>query len=213
MAAPFFSIVMASHLDEYEYRNIKSATNRVEKFHRAVESVLAQSDPDWELVIVADGCLKTIEGCKERYLGMNIDLKVVFIPKQDIWSPVVRNEGLMRASGTWIIYLDTDDWLGPGHLHVLREHLSRTAEKWAHFDDLVLEQRSGKWGYRFCNLNKKHSFGTSNVAHSALIEARWPTGGYEHDFHFINTLKMHGPGQRIENAEYFVGHVPRRYDV
>lgn len=56
---PMFSIVMPSYLGDYNSSAGPSATNRVEKFIRAVDSVLAQTFGSWELLIVADGCEKT----------------------------------------------------------------------------------------------------------------------------------------------------------
>ena len=46
------SLVMQSYLGEYP----GSRQNAVDKFHRAVKSVLNQNNPNWELVVIADGC-------------------------------------------------------------------------------------------------------------------------------------------------------------
>ena len=52
-----FSIVMPSYLATYP----GAANNREGKLVRAVNSVIEQSFPDWELHVVADGCKRTLE--------------------------------------------------------------------------------------------------------------------------------------------------------
>ena len=52
-----FSIIMPSYLGEYK----RAAKDRDTKIVRAIESVLKQSHEDWELIIISDGCEKTVE--------------------------------------------------------------------------------------------------------------------------------------------------------
>ena len=51
-----FSVIMASTLAEYG----GAASRRDEKIVRAIDSVIAQTFTDWELIVVADGCMKTM---------------------------------------------------------------------------------------------------------------------------------------------------------
>lgn len=216
---PFFSIVMASYLDEYGGNYGRSATDRVAKFHRAVRSVLAQTFEDWELLIVADGCeLTTEEGLEYAEVTK---VRRLYIEKQRLWSGKVRNAGIYKATGRYIVYLDTDDELGIGHLAHLRERLAlHDLPRWAYFDDLVWNPATAEWQQRIARIDKKHGSGTSNLAHRRDIGAywpdvvyRWPSMGYDHDEQFLQVLKTDSPGVGIGRGYYKVCHIPKQYEV
>lgn len=215
---PFFSIVMASYLGDYGGRYGNAATDRIAKFHRAVESVIGQSMEEWELVIVADGCEATgIEW--QRYIDERV--RCIRIPKQRLWSEKVRNAGIHKATGQYIVYLDTDDRFEPDHLRVLRTDLIESdLPAWACFPDMVWDERNGAWLLRAAS-PKKGAIGTSNIAHMGgqsvywpTIEYRWPENGYDHDWQFARSLiKTLGQPAIFDSGGYQVCHIPRRYEV
>lgn len=104
-----FSIIMASYLGEY--RN--SAKDRDLKIVRAINSVLKQSFQDFEIIVVADGCERTVE-IMEQFTDLRI--KTYLIDKCKMWSGGPRNTGIENAKGEFILYLDIDDLLGENHL-------------------------------------------------------------------------------------------------
>lgn len=218
-AQPFFTIVMASYLGDYSGRYGTSATDRVAKFHRAIASAQAQRMPDWELVIVADGCEIT-----EREWKRCTDERVrcLLIPKQRLWSEKVRNAGIHAARGRYIVYLDTDDMLADDHLQVMRTKLIEAGlPSWACFPDQVWDQASGAWLHRVCRPYRRGAIGTSNIAHVGgdavywpTIEYRWPENGYDHDWQFARSLvKSLGPPVVLDSGGYQVCHIPKHYDI
>ena len=66
------SVIMPSFLSQYD----GCAKNREQKFIRAVDSFIAQTYNDKELVIVADGCLKT-KNLYEQLYSKNPDIKFI----------------------------------------------------------------------------------------------------------------------------------------
>src|SRR3990172_406995 len=94
------SIVTASFLGEYDY----SATDRIAKFHRAINSFINQSYPNVELIVVADGCYSTATELA-KYLP-NPNIKLIQIEKEPLFSGNVRNTGLFFATGDYVCYLD-----------------------------------------------------------------------------------------------------------
>ena len=52
-----FTIVLPSFLGAYA----NAASRRPEKLVRAVDSVIAQTFQDWELLVIADGCQETVD--------------------------------------------------------------------------------------------------------------------------------------------------------
>ena len=199
------SIVMASYLGHYR----KAAMHRDKKIIRAIDSVLAQTYKDIELIIIADGCEKTVNIVKNSYL-YNDKVKGYLIKKQKTWSGVPRNTGIDKATGEWIIYLDIDDYFLPTHVEKIVAQL-KDSDKWVFFDDLVAT-RSGKVKRRPCAM-KMGKCGTSNVAHKKI--AYWDEkGSYAHDWRFIKNLQSSGgKGRRILAGEYVVCHIPGRVDT
>ena len=96
------SVVMPSYLGAYK----RAAKNRDDKIVRAIKSVQVQTYKDWELLVIADGCEKTVEivsAIKDK------KVKLHSISKQALWSGAVRNKGLSEAIGDYACYLDIDD--------------------------------------------------------------------------------------------------------
>jgi hypothetical protein len=114
------SVIMPSYLGEYSTELTTSAKNRETKFERAVNSFLYQTYRNSELIIISDGCHRTSDILKRRflrYLGNQIIL--ISLEKQPLFSGEVRNAGLRVATGNLVCYLDTDDMFGAKHLDSL----------------------------------------------------------------------------------------------
>lgn len=84
---------------------------------RAIRSVLDQSEPDWELIVV-DNNRKSSPVDRERWgAGFRDDrrIKVIRAPTAHN-AATARNAGLDAAVGAWVTYLDDDDVYRPGKL-------------------------------------------------------------------------------------------------
>ena len=84
-----------------------------EKFiSEAIESVLAQTYQNWEMLIIDDCSTDTSISRINRYLAKDKRIKL-FVTKENSKSPVEpRNIGVKNAQGRYIAFLDSDDiWL------------------------------------------------------------------------------------------------------
>lgn len=80
-----------------------------------VESVLAQKDAKFEIIIVADGCGSGIEELKHQLDGLESEYR--FLQYDINGGPAkARNFGLNAAKGQFVVFLDSDDLLAPGFL-------------------------------------------------------------------------------------------------
>lgn len=196
------SVVMASYLGEYKL----AAKNREKKILRAVESALNQTI-QCELVVVSDGCQKTIDILNEHFEGK---FNGYTIPKQNIWSGVPRNTGIEKAKNEIICYLDVDDYLIPTHCEFI---LNKFGDNdWVWFDDWVFSKTSG-WKIRSCSVAKRGFCGTSNLAHKKINI--WPDkGNYAHDWIVVQNLQRWSSKYKyIGHGGYRVAHVPGRVDI
>ncbi len=88
--------------------------NRSHFLKRAIESVIAQTFQDWELVIVDDGSKDNTEEIVTSYLT---DKRIRFIKQINQGPAAARNRGISETSAEYICFLDDDDWWLPEKLH------------------------------------------------------------------------------------------------
>ena len=89
-----------------------------EKFIKnAVESVLMQTETDWELIIVDDGSSDNTLKALEKYSGAD---KIKIIIQENQGAAAARNKGLSLAKGRYAVFLDADDVWHKNHLEVMK---------------------------------------------------------------------------------------------
>ena len=197
------SVIMPSFLGEYK----KAAKNRDTKIVRAIHSVIKQTYEDWELIVVADGCQKTVDIVRDI---PDSRIKTYFIQKQPTWSGKVRNTGLDAAFGEYCLYLDIDDAFAPTHLSEIYVYLQ--GKDWYWTDDYVWNGK--EFRHRKCNIVKVGKCGTSNLIHKKDL-ARWnEKDTYAHDWKFIANLREASRDyEYIKGGKYLVCHIPGRADI
>lgn len=94
----------------------------------AVDSVMAQTFTDWELIIVDDGSTdekttKVVESIKKDHPEFKV------FSKKNSGLADTRNYGIKKASGEYIVCLDADDMLAPDYLEKTAQVLERDKQK------------------------------------------------------------------------------------
>lgn len=193
---------MPSYLGQYK----RAAKDRDTKIVRAIKSVQKQTYEDWELLVIADGCDKTVEIVRDI---PDSRIKIFKIPKQPIWSGKVRNTGIEKAEGEYCLYLDIDDAFAPSHLQEI--FVSLKGKDWYWTDDYVWEGK--EFRHRKCDINRPGQCGTSNLVHKKI--ARWnEKDSYAHDWNFIKNLRAASTDyEYIKAGKYLVCHVPGRTQI
>jgi len=195
-----FSVIMPVYLGVYK----GGASDRETKFIRAVDSVLRQTLKSWELIIISDGCERTIEIYLEKYAKYS-QVKCLQIPKQVYLSGQVRSAGISKAIGKYIIYLDSDDYY-------LDDHLQRV-NSWINGFDWIYYNDNYKQFNKVMPKNVKlhlGSAGTSCICHLKSLGVDWKgLDGYTHDFRFIERVRnISGNYKKGGNSGYVVCHTP-----
>lgn len=101
---PLFSIIIPTY-------------KRPELLALAVQSVLAQGEEGFEILVIDDDSA----ACSPSFLAPVRYYKASDMHKKG--ANACRNLGLARAQGEYLIFLDDDDLLAPGALHGLKPHL------------------------------------------------------------------------------------------
>jgi hypothetical protein len=111
---PMMDWIAAITLDsEMTVSVVLPTRNRKPLLERAVASVLAQSYPNWELVIVDDGSTDDTEAFLATFVG---DERFRTLRMDHGGPAAARNTALGAATGEIIVYLDDDNLMHPGWL-------------------------------------------------------------------------------------------------
>jgi glycosyltransferase involved in cell wall biosynthesis len=99
--APFFSVIIATY-------------NRRNTIIRAINSLIAQTETDWEAIIVDDGSTDNtyFEICD--ILKKNHNIK--YVKQKNKGAAASKNRGIQHAQGSFFTFLDSDDEYEPEHL-------------------------------------------------------------------------------------------------
>jgi peptidoglycan/xylan/chitin deacetylase (PgdA/CDA1 family) len=87
------------------------ARNAASTLPETLDSLLAQTYPRWEALIVDDGSTDETAGIIASYAARDTRFTGISGPHAGV--AAARNAGLARAAGTWLNFLDADDWLAP----------------------------------------------------------------------------------------------------
>ena len=89
----------------------------VEKYlHRCLDSVKNQTFQDWQAILVDDGSPDKSGEIAESYAAQ--DKRFVVIHKENGGLSDARNAGMPKASGEYIMYLDSDDFIHPQTMEI-----------------------------------------------------------------------------------------------
>lgn len=85
---------------------------------RAIESVLAQTFSDWELILVNDSSQDNTMGVCSGFCEKDSRIRIVNNTERG-GAGFARDRGLKEAKGEYIAFLDGDDWYEPEYLQTL----------------------------------------------------------------------------------------------
>lgn len=110
MTDPRFSVIIAVY-------------NGATTLARAIDSVLAQTYPACELIVVDDGSTDDTAAVARAY-----GEAVRYIYQHNAGVAAARNAGAQHATGDWLAFLDADDWYYPERLRRHAEWIRRDPE-------------------------------------------------------------------------------------
>lgn len=94
--------------------------NTEKYLRRCIDSVLAQTYKDFELLLIDDGSKDSSGTICDEYAAKDARVKVFHKENGGVSS--ARNVGLDNAQGEWVTFVDSDDWLSKDYLDDLIRH-------------------------------------------------------------------------------------------
>lgn len=132
--------------------------NRARYLKKAIDSVLAQSHRDFELIVVDDGSEDNTAELVERYSA-----DIVYVRQPNRGPAAARNRGIEKARHNLLAFLDSDDWFAEkklaAQMAVMEQNpsflVSHTNETW---------YRNG----RILNQKLRHQKNSGNIFNQSL---------------------------------------------
>jgi glycosyltransferase involved in cell wall biosynthesis len=116
---PKFSIVIPVYSEFTPQLEGNAGHLHYRKFmiQRAIKSVINQQFPDWELILVNDGCAED-DTPRIMQKFAETDDRIKIVTQENLNRAYARNNGMEHATGEWICWMDCDDEYAS---HYLRE--------------------------------------------------------------------------------------------
>ena len=140
--------------------------NTAEYIDKSIDSVLSQSYPYWELIIVDDCSTDNTDEVVGKYLS---DSRIRYLKNEkNSGAAVSRNYALREAKGKWIAFLDSDDLWEPEKLEKQLGFMIENDYKFTYTDYKI--KLNGEWlPFVYTGPNKVTKFKMKNYCYFSTI--------------------------------------------
>lgn len=91
--------------------------------HRCIDSILAQTFTDWELLLIDDGSPDRSGDICDEYAKK--DKRIRVFHKENGGVSSARNLGLEKMQGEYVTFVDADDWISRNTLQLCSSHFNK----------------------------------------------------------------------------------------
>lgn len=124
-----------------KYSIIIPLFNKEKGVLQSLNSVLAQSFSDYEIIIIDDG---STDDSIELVKSVNDD-RIVIYSQENSGPSAARNTGIRISRGEWLLFLDADDELLPDALNTFNELIKRYPDYMAFCCNHMIETNGKTW--------------------------------------------------------------------
>ena len=191
--------------------------NAEKTIENTINSILMQekSDIEYEIIVVNDGSTDNTDKVMQKF---NENTKVKYFTKENKGVADTRNYGVNKASGEYIIFVDSDDYISKDLLKDIESYIRQGIEliKWnpifvdenkyelTRSTNIVFEDVTGEQGFNLL-------FGKDNLidclwnyAIKKEIMLKFPTGTYHEDFAVMPLIMLKAKSMTaIDKYEYY----------
>lgn len=114
--------------------------NRAAFLPKAIESVLAQTYPNWELIVVDDGSTDNTKGVVAQYS----DSRIRYVYQENAERSAARNNGIANASGEYVCFMDSDNYMLPDRLEKLSSYITKEEKQACYYTGIeYMDEQKG----------------------------------------------------------------------
>ena len=128
--------------------------NTKDYIKRCVDSVLAQSERDFEILLIDDGSTDGSSDICDLY--SQLDSRVHVFHKKNGGASSARNVGLDNVKGEWVCFVDSDDYVNEFYLKMLLFEVGDDV-------DFVLQKSIRIQGEKFVGFKKRRYIGKDGI--------------------------------------------------
>lgn len=143
----FFSVVIPTY-------------NRASSLPSVIESVLCQTFPDFEILVIDDGSTDDTRAVVDSLIEK--DSRITYHYQQNKERGAARNLGISKSRGLWISFLDSDDFFLPHHLEYLKQSIAKTSSS-------IIASRFTFQSDSLCHSATPTSIPSGSVSFSSLL--------------------------------------------
>lgn len=128
-------------MNEIKVSIIVPVYNAEDYLENCINSMLHQTYSDIEIVLINDGSTDSSSKIIDRYAKKDKRLKSIHIKNSGV--STARNIGLQNATGNWIVFVDSDDWIEPNMISFsVNKALETKADivMWTYFKNYANEE-------------------------------------------------------------------------
>ena len=129
---------------------------------KCVESVIQQSYRNWELLLIDDGSTDKSGILCDGYEQIDNRIRVIHKPNGGVGS--ARNTGIESASGDFITFIDSDDWV---EVDYIQDFVNKSPMKDSIIVSGLLSQNLKEVYVSYCYADEKSA---SNLANRLIVE-------------------------------------------
>ncbi len=97
--------------------------NRIKTLNKCVDSVLSQTYSDLEIILVDDGSNDSSGNLCDKYMEADPRIRVIHGCNQGV--AFARNQGIEIATGEYLTFIDSDDYVTPDYVEKLVEAIEK----------------------------------------------------------------------------------------
>ncbi len=174
---------------------------------RSVSSVLSQSGDDYEVILADDGSTDASGALCDAWAKRNKKIRVIH--KQNGGLASARNAGLDAAKGSYVLFIDSDDYVEPNMLEVLRKAVQASQNADIIRYDLIMHRATGATPYQ--NQYARGLYEWENIRNKLVLPILRDTASYllssclhAYRLDFLNKNDLRFVSERLILSEDFL---------
>lgn len=143
--------------------------SHVKWLDEAIQSVLLQTLPAHEIIVINDGSKENISKLEEKYRDM-----VTFLQQENQGAAVARNLGIEKSDGDFIAFLDSDDLWEENKLEIQIREMEKNKYIWSATGYITFGWGKSRYIVPYCSdkLCWEHLYNTTRIATPTVIVYR-----------------------------------------